>query len=199
MLVGVGLGPGDPELLTLAAIKALKDSKKVFVPGKLAAELVSPYAEPEMLHFPMTEDKSELCESWEKNADIVAKEAKEHLVSFGSLGDPCFFSTFSYLRDVLGKKYPEIEVRTTPGVSAITAFASRAGISVNGSFEVSDGSPLGAKIVLKAKTPRAIARSQEAGGFHDFILVEHAFMEGERILKELPAKSDYFSILFARR
>jgi len=161
MLVGVGLGPGDPELLTLAAIKVLRESKKVFVPGKLAAELVSPYADPVMLHFPMTEDRGELCESWEKNAEEVAKEAKEDLVSFGSLGDPGFFSTFSYLRDVIGRKYPEIEVRTIPGVSAITAFASRAGISVNTSFEVSDGSPPGAKIVLKAKNPGMIARSLE--------------------------------------
>ena len=57
MLIGIGLGPGNPDLLTLAAIKALKESKKVFVPGKLAEKLVSPYAKAQILDFPMIQDK----------------------------------------------------------------------------------------------------------------------------------------------
>jgi len=60
MLIGVGLGPGSPDLLTLAAVKVLKESSKVFVPGKLAAELVAPYAKAEILDFPMILDKEEL-------------------------------------------------------------------------------------------------------------------------------------------
>jgi precorrin-2 methylase len=60
MLIGLGLGPGDPELLTLKAIKKLEESDKVFVPGKLALELVSPYTDAEILDFPMTHDKTRL-------------------------------------------------------------------------------------------------------------------------------------------
>ena len=56
MLIGVGLGPGDPELLTLKAVNTLKKSSKVYVPGRLAAELVEPYADPEILEFPMLKD-----------------------------------------------------------------------------------------------------------------------------------------------
>jgi precorrin-2/cobalt-factor-2 C20-methyltransferase len=77
MLIGVGLGPGDPELLTLAAIKALKNSRKVYVPGKLAAQLVAPYAKAELLDFPMIKDEVELSKLWEKNAEIVAKVAEK--------------------------------------------------------------------------------------------------------------------------
>ncbi len=60
MLVGIGLGPGSPDLLTLAAIKALRESEKVFVPGKMASELVEPYAKAQILEFPMIHDRAEL-------------------------------------------------------------------------------------------------------------------------------------------
>ena len=43
MLIGISLGPGDPELMTLKAVAALKRCKKVFVPGEKAAELIRPY------------------------------------------------------------------------------------------------------------------------------------------------------------
>jgi len=106
MLIGVGLGPGSPDLLTLAAIKALKESKKVYVPGKLAAELVAPYARAEILNFPMIHDKAELSRLWEKNAEIVAEEAKDGMVSFAVVGDPNVFSTFSHLQKTIREKYP---------------------------------------------------------------------------------------------
>ncbi|HEY9245622.1 MAG TPA: SAM-dependent methyltransferase, partial [Candidatus Methanoperedens sp.] len=95
MLIGIGLGPGNPDLLTLAAVKALKESKKVYVPGKMAAELVAPYAEAEILDFPMIKDEAELSKMWKNNAGIVADEARLGVVSFAVIGDPNFFSTFS--------------------------------------------------------------------------------------------------------
>ena len=49
MLIGVGLGPGDPELLTLKAVNVLKNSDKVYVPGRMAQELVAPYADSDIL------------------------------------------------------------------------------------------------------------------------------------------------------
>src|SRR3990170_130190 len=88
MLIGVGLGPGDPELLTLAAIKALKSSTKVYCPGKMAAELVAPYAEAEILDFPMIKDETELSKLWEINAKVVAEEAQKGTVSFALRGAP---------------------------------------------------------------------------------------------------------------
>lgn len=197
MLIGVGLGPGSPDLLTLAAVKALKESTKVFVPGKLAADLVAPYAKAQVLDFPMIQDKAELRKLWENNARIVADEAKKGTVSFAVLGDPNFFSTFSHLRRTLKEKYPDVEVTTIPGVSAITAQAARTDTSIESSFIVSDGSPIETKILLKTRHPEQIRNKLVRDGFDDFIYAERLFMENERVTREIPHEGDYFSILVA--
>lgn len=199
MLIGVGLGPGNPDLLTLAAVKALRSSRKVFVPGKMAAELAAPYARAEILEFPMIQDKAELLKLWEKNADIVANEAVKGMVSFAVIGDPNFFSTFSHLRRTIKEKYPDMEITTIPGVSAITAQAARTDTSVDGSFTVSDGSPVGTKIILKTKHPKKTKDGLIKEGFEDVIYAERLFMENERVTQEIPQEGDYFSIMVAKK
>lgn len=199
MLIGVGLGPGSPDLLTLAAIKALKESSKVFVPGKLAAKLVEPYARAEILDFPMIRDKEELRKLWENNAQIVAHEAQNGTVSFAVLGDPNFFSTFSHLRRTLEKKYPDIKITTIPGVSAITAQAARTGTSIESSFIVSDGSPVDTEILLKAKHPQKEREELQKDGYDEFIYAQRLFMDNENVTRELPKDGDYFSILIAKK
>ncbi len=156
-LIGIGLGPGNPDLLTLAAVKALKESKKVYVPGKMAAELVAPYAETEILDFPMIQDEAEPSKLWENNARIVADDARDGIVSFaviGDIGDPNFFSTFSHIRRTIKENHPDIDIITIPGVSSITAQAARTNMSIQGSFIVSDGSPIRTKIILKTKNQK---------------------------------------------
>ncbi len=199
MLIGVGLGPGSPDLLTLAAVKALKESSKVFVPGKLAAELVAPYAKAEILDFPMILDKEELKKLWETNARIVAKEAQKRTISFAVMGDPNFFSTFSHLRRTLNEKYPYIEVTTIPGVSAITAQAARTGTSIESSFIVSDGSPVGTKILLKTRHPQIKRDELIKEGFDEFVYAQRLFMDNENVTSTLPEEGDYFSILVAKK
>lgn len=199
MLIGVGLGPGSPDLLTLAAVKALKNSRKVFVPGKLAAELAAPYAKTQILDFPMILDKEELRRMWETNARIVAEEAKRGIVSFAVLGDPNFFSTFSHLRKTLNEKYPDVSVTTIPGVSSITAQAARTDRSIESSFVVSDGSPIETKILLKTRHPEKTRAELEKEGFDKFIYAQRLFMENEKVTRELPQEGDYFSILVAEK
>lgn len=199
MLIGVGLGPGSSDLLTLAAVKALKNSRKVFVPGKLAAELVAPYAKPEFLDFPMIQDKDELRKLWENNARIVADEAEKGTVSFAVLGDPNFFSTFSHLRKTLKDKYPDIEVTTIPGVSAITAQAACTDMSIESSFIVSDGSPVETKILLKTGHPQMKRDELLKDGFDEFIYAQRLFMDNEKVTCTLPYEGDYFSILVATK
>ncbi len=199
MLIGIGLGPGNPDLLTLAAIKALKESRKVFVPGKLAAQLVAPYAKPCLLEFPMIQDKAELSKIWEKNAGMVAEEAKKGMISFAVLGDPNIFSTFSHLKRTIKEKFPEIEITTIPGVSAVTAQAARTNTSIEGSFIVSDGSPVTTKIILKAKHPEEVKKSLKDDGFDEFIFAERLFMDNERITSEIPESGDYFSLMVAKK
>ncbi|MDF1557458.1 MAG: cobalt-factor II C(20)-methyltransferase [ANME-2 cluster archaeon] len=202
MLVGVGLGPGDPELLTLKAADTLKRCDIVFVPGRLAAQLVEPYAEPHLLEFPMTKDKSVLQSCWEENADLVAEHARDGHAAFGLIGDPNFFSTFTHLRRIIGQRHPDIIIETVPGISSITAFAARAGIQIDSSFEVSDGSPVIDRIILKARRPGQIVNELGNEGFNDFTLAQKLYTDDEEIIKgkeNMPKRADYFSIIHARK
>ncbi len=204
MLVGLGLGPGDPELLTLRAVRLLESADAVFVPGRVAAALVAPWREAEILEFPMTEDESEIHACMERNADRIAAEEwreGERLVVLGILGDPNFYSTFSRLCEVLAERHPGMSWRTEPGISAITAFASAARVSLQDGFSVSDGASPEARVVLKVRRPRETAEQLRSEGYTGFVLVERMFMDEMAVYRdgELPDKSDYLSILFARR
>jgi precorrin-2/cobalt-factor-2 C20-methyltransferase len=204
MLIGISLGPGDPGLLTLKAVEALRGSSKVFVPGEMAADLARTYCKPETLDFPMIGDEPKLEEIWSRNADIIAGYAAKTLTGFACVGDVNTFSTFTHLKRVMNQKYPNVEVDTIPGVSIVPALASRFGIGLDRSFQVSDGSDREAVIRIKATRPRKIARDLEEKGFGQFILgtmlctAEEKIIRGE-IADELPERSDYFSVLYAQR
>jgi len=201
MLVGLGLGPGDPELLTLRAVRLLTEADAVFVPGQIAQALVAPYREAAILDFPMTDDQDRIRRSMEENADKIAATAQNGLVVLGILGDPNFYSTFSRLCAVIRERYPAIVCSTEPGVSSITAFASVADLSLSGGFVVSDGAVPSSRILLKVKKPQATRDRLKQEGFSEFVLVERMFMDNMKVYRdeELQQTSDYFSIMFARR
>lgn len=201
MLVGLGLGPGDPELLTLKAVRLLKEADEVFVPGSIARELVAPYRDARVLEFPMTEDEDKIGRCMERNADIIAPVAEKGLAVLGILGDPNFFSTYSRLCRTMQERYPRVICTSEPGVSAITAFASVSGISLSGGFLVTDGSEPACRILLKVKRPRDMVKTLKGEGYREFVLVERMFLPDMRVCRgeEIPEKSDYLSILYAGR
>jgi len=202
MLVGLGLGPGNPELLTLRAVRLLKEADTVFVPGRIAADLVSPYRESVMLDFPMTDDEDRIRACLEANAEKIAPVAKNGLAVFGILGDPNFFSTFSRLCAILAERHPGIECRTEPGISSITAFASAANVPLAGGFVVSDGSEQPSALIrLKARHPKKIVSDLRRDGYREFVLVERMFFSDMKIYRDdaIPEKTDYMSVLYARR
>ncbi|VVB65108.1 Tetrapyrrole (Corrin/Porphyrin) Methylases [uncultured archaeon] len=204
MLIGISLGPGDPGLLTLKAVEALRSSSKVFVPGVMAADLARAYCKPEILDFPMIGDEAKLEKIWSKNADIVAGYAATTLTGFACIGDINTFSTFTHLKRLMNQKYPNVEMDTTPGVGIVPALASRFGIGLDRSFQVSDGSDQEAVIRIKAVQPRKIAQALEEKGFGQFILGTKLYTAEEEIVRaevagEMPERSDYFSVLYARK
>jgi precorrin-2/cobalt-factor-2 C20-methyltransferase len=200
MLIGISLGPGDPELMTFKAAAALKKCSKVFVPGEMAAELARPYCSPELMSFPMIEDAEELERIWRKNAETVAGFAAAGIAGFACIGDVNTFSTFSHLKRMVMQRHPEIEVETIPGVGVVPALASRFDAALDRSFQVSDGSPVDAIIRIKATRPRKLAEELRLQGFQDFILGTRLCTQEEEIVRgEMPEKSDYFSVLLARR
>lgn len=201
MLVGLGLGPGNPDLLTLRAVKYLKEADEVFVPGRIAHDLVAPYRTPVMLDFPMTDDEQKIRQCMVANAKKIAPVAKNGLAVFGILGDPNFFSTFSRLCAVIAETHPKTEFRTEPGISSITAFASAAGVPVNTGFVVSDGSAPAAGIFLKVRKPGKKAAELRKEGYTDFVLVERMFFPDMKVYHndDLPQESDYMSVMYAKK
>lgn len=201
MLIGIGLGPGDRELLTLRAARLLKEADKVFVPGKMALDIVSPYTDAEVLEFPMSNDEQLVRAALERNAERIAPAARNGTAVLGMIGDPSFYSTFSRQVEIMRAAYPDVETRVEPGISSITAFASRAKVAINGGFVVTDGENPEAMIILKVKKPQELMRSLQEKGYREFVLAERVFQNEERIYsgEQIPEQSDYFSIMYARR
>jgi len=204
MLYGIGLGPGDPELLTLKAVRILKESIKVFVPGEMAAELIRPYVteEPEILDFPMIHDEKKLNAIWTENAEKVAGYSRKGDVAFCLIGDPNFFSTFTHMKKVMKEVAPDVKTETVPGISSITSCAARMDVAVESSFEVHDGSDINYMIHLKARHPQEIIKRFEAKGYKEFIFAERLFSDREVIIKgkeNIPEEGNYFSIVYAKK
>lgn len=201
MLIGLGLGPGDPELMTLKAVRLLREADAVYVPGRIAYALVSPYRDAEILDFPMTEDPAQVRLCMERNAEKIAPVASSGSAVLALLGDPNFFSTFTRLCQVMEEKYPSIVCRTEPGISAITAFASVAGVSLSGGLCVSDGTEERYRVLLKVRRPRNAASALRKEGFRRFVLVEKMYLPDMHVYRDgdLPETCDYLSILFAER
>ncbi|MDO5846258.1 MAG: cobalt-factor II C(20)-methyltransferase [Methanocorpusculum sp.] len=200
MLTAAGLGPGDAGLLTLRSVEALKNADAVFVPGGIAYDLVLPYAKKIVtLDFPMTRDESVIAACMEKNAEKIIPVASSGSAVFGLIGDPNYYSTFSRLAEIVKSKNPAIQIETIPGISSITAAASRAEIAVNGAFLVTDGAnEPSTKICMKVTRPQEKERELRAEGYTEFIVVERMYMDGEKIHRgTLPEKTHYFSIMIA--
>ena len=158
MLIGVGLGPGDKELLTLKAVRLLCSADRVFVPGRMAYELVKEHCHPVVLEFPMVNDEDVIRQALERNAELIAPVAMGGIAVLGILGDPNFYSTFSRQCEILKERHPGIEFAVEPGISSITAFASRMKVPVNSGFQVTDGSENECLVLLKVRSPREVMK-----------------------------------------
>jgi precorrin-2/cobalt-factor-2 C20-methyltransferase len=138
--IGIGVGPGDPELITIKAVKALKAADIICVPKpnkdkpSMALGMINQILEQRIrsveileLVFPMTKDDLNNRKLWIKNAKIVAaKVRKVKRVAFITLGDPMLYSTFLYLYECIKETCPEIELEVIPGVTSVTAAAASA-------------------------------------------------------------------------
>lgn len=201
MLIALGIGPGESDLITVRGARLLSEADKVFVPGRIAKDIVSPYADAEVLDFPMTDDDEKVLAAMERNCDAIAPIARTGTAVLGILGDPGFYSTFGRLCDVMRSKHPDIEFRVEPGISSITAIASRLNISVNTGLLVTDGSDQRCLVYLKVRAPRQMMDDLRSQGYDEFHLVERMHMSGERVYREgdMPETCDYMSVMLARR
>ncbi len=130
---GIGVGPGDPELITLKAIRILEQVDAVIAPrGKgesIALKIAKPYIRGEVfkLEFPMIYEKEALEPVWDENV----KKIKELLyggkdVAFITLGDPMIYSSYIYIL----KRLKDFEVATIPGITSFSAAAARLNLPI---------------------------------------------------------------------
>ncbi len=143
----VGVGPGDPELLTVKGMRILKSVSCICVPkgreegSSLALSIVRRIVDlggREIIeaHFPMRKTKGpgsgkELDAKWDETVKTVSERLKNGIdIAFITIGDPTIYSTFFYLHDRLLETMPGLDIEIVPGVSSINASAARAQISL---------------------------------------------------------------------
>lgn len=140
MVYAVGVGPGDPELLTRKAERVLRQADVILAPVSLPGdasvahetirEFVDETRQELIIHqFPMTSDKSRLVPAWQEAAALIADRVSAgKSVAFITIGDPLLYSTFIYLLRIFRETYPQISIEIIPGISSINTAAAVAGV-----------------------------------------------------------------------
>lgn len=223
ILYGLGVGPGDPELLTVKAVRILREADVIAAPDKGSGEktalnIVQDYIQGKPLLpcvTPMVRDRQVLSSAHDQIAGSICALLEEgKTVAFITLGDPTVYSTYMYVhRRVLERGYEAVLV---PGVPSFCAVAAR----LNGSLcegserllivpashkDVSDCLEMDANLVFM-KAGREIGALKEtlrARGLLDRAsLVANCGMEGEQVWErfgEMPEDTGYFSVVLVKK
>lgn len=221
-LYGLGVGPGDPELLTLKALRLIRESDVIAVPGKEAEKSVAyrivKQAYPELdekpllaVDMPMTKDAEVLAASHRAGAELLEEQLREgRQVAFLTLGDPTVYSTYLYLhRLVEADGYP---VEIVSGITSFCAAAARLNIGLVERSEAlhvipstyRDLSALslgGTKVLMKSgrKLGEVKKYLEESGA--EVLMVENCGMEDEKLYKsaaEIPEDAGYYSLIIVK-
>jgi precorrin-2/cobalt-factor-2 C20-methyltransferase len=135
ILYGIGVGPGDPELLPLKAVRILGRVAQVFTAAStkndysLAMEIVRPHIPEttavERLDFPMSKERGVMEAAWRRHAARIAAVLEEgRSAAFLTLGDPLTYSTYGYILRHLQADWPHLAVCTVPGITSYQAAAA---------------------------------------------------------------------------
>ncbi len=220
-LYGLGVGPGDPELLTLKAVRLLREADVIAVPDKgtgekTALRIVEQFVGGKELIFcptPMLRDRSQWDRYHEEIADRICRilDAGKN-VSFITLGDPTIYSTYIYVHKKVAARGYEAEL--VPGVTSFCAVAARLGVSlcegderlmvIPGSCELKDTMDIQANKVFM-KSGKGILQLQQqlnqAGLLDGAAMVENCGMENERVwprFGDMKENSGYFSVVVVK-
>jgi precorrin-2/cobalt-factor-2 C20-methyltransferase len=196
-LMGVGVGPGNPELLTLKAVNILKKVPVICSPRSaesrpsLALSIVdfvleSRDDEYEVLDplFPMIEDQEVLHEYWDEAAQQVTERLEQGLdVAFITLGDPTVYSTFAYLDKKI--RHKGFEVETIPGITSFTGCAASAHLSLGEKDEI---------IVIVPKVDERLAPILEHADTAVIMKTSRHSKELQAIVGEDPRQKEIISV-----
>ena len=132
---GIGVGPGDPGLITLKAVEILKQANVIFtvtsrqskrsISGAVVNSIEGISGEQKQLTFAMTNDWEDRMNLIRKNAQIILDELKQKKdCVFATIGDPLTYSTYGYLMKELLRLEPKLVIKTVPGVNSWSALAA---------------------------------------------------------------------------
>ena len=221
-LYGVGIGPGDPELLTLKALRIIRESDVIALPGSEPKDTVAYQivkgAYPELdqkellaVDMPMTKDPEKLEKSHEEGADKIRGCLEKGLqVAFLTLGDPTVYSTYLYVhKKVIASGY---EAEIISGITSFCAVAARLNMGLvekaeplhvmPASYQISDALKLpGTKVLMKAgKKMKQVKEELKAMGAQA-VMIENCGMPNEKIywnVDEIPEDAGYYSLIIVK-
>ena len=221
-LYGVGVGPGDPELLTLKALRLVRENEVIAVPGNDARDSVAyqivkgayeKLDEKTLLAvpMPMTKDAKLLEESHEKGAEMVKKYLDEGKnVVFLTLGDPTVYSTYIYVHKQIAAMGYETEI--VSGITSFCAAAARLNIGlvekaqplhiIPASYPIEEALKLsGTKVLMKAGKQMKHVKEQMCEAGVRANMVENCGMPDEKVyrsVEEIPETAGYYSLIIAK-
>ena len=212
VLYGIGVGPGDPDLMTLKGARVLEGCRHVFVPkarsenGSIALAIAGRRLRADSriyeLVFPMSADSGELSRRWAEAARSVSDVVSTgEDACFLTLGDPLLYSTYIYLVRALREQLPGLEVVTVPGITAFSAAAALAEfpigegkqmvviIPVSDDLDVIGKALTEAGTVILMKVGRRLDKVldfiEQAGFLDRAVYVARAGLEGQQVEVDL--------------
>ena len=219
---GVGVGPGDPELMTQKVIRLIRENDVIAVPGQdakasvaygIAASMVPELAQKELVPvpMPMTRDKERLRKAHVEGARLIESYLNRGKnVVYLTLGDPSIYGSFSYLqRLLLADGYP---VETVPGVPSFSAATARLNLPLvegdeplhvaPGAHDMGETLRLpGTCVLMKAAGPLGETKARLKSSGKEVFAVENCGMDTERLYRgvdQLPDSAGYLSLIVAK-
>jgi precorrin-2/cobalt-factor-2 C20-methyltransferase len=212
VLYGIGVGPGDPDLMTVKGARILERCRHIFVPkarsenGSIALSIAGRYLSVDSrvfeLVFPMSADSGDLSRHWAEAARSVADVVgRGEDACFLTLGDPLLYSTYIYLVRSLREQLPDVDVVTVPGITAFSAAAALAEFSIGEGrrrvviIPASDDLESiekalaggGTVVIMKVgnRLDRVLNAIEQAGFLHRAVYVVRAGLDGQEVEVDL--------------
>ncbi len=227
-LYGVGIGPGDPQYLTLRAADVLRSVDVIFTVisqnssnsiSQTVVEYLEPRGEIRLQIFSMSRDKSIRMGQVKANADAIIDELRAGRdCAFATLGDAMTYSTFGYVLDIIREAIPDLKLEIVPGITSFATLTAKAGMVLveNGeqlrvipsfrsemaeSLEFPKGSTT---ILLKTYRSRvALLDRLEREKDVEILYGEHLAMEGQTLLTDPAAirarPEEYLSLIMVKK
>lgn len=221
-LYGVGVGPGNPELLTLKAVRIIKESDLIAIPNrskdkcaayKIVKQAIDNIDDKEFIYvdMPMTKDENKLKKYHEEGRNkLITYLKKGKNIAFLTLGDPAIYSTYIYIHKLVKNDGYETEI-----INGITSFCACAAKINEGlvekkeelhiipaSYQIEESLNFpGTKVLMKSGKKISSVRDKIKEKNLKAIMIENCGMENEKVyenLEDIPEKASYYSLIIVK-